>query len=231
MIIAENINKIFRQGTRDIHAVRNADLGVDRGERVFVRGPSGAGKSTLLQVLGGLSRPTGGRVTFRDMDIYGISDGKRSALRNGHFGFVFQFYHLLPELSVVENVMLPALIRGGQSFSWTRRRAAELLKTVGMADRMGHRPAQLSGGEAQRTAIARALVNAPDVLFCDEPTGNLDSKMSKEIYSLIRGISEAEGMSVIVVSHQTPGDDFFRSEYIMTDGVLERVPELQNERI
>ncbi|MEA3490064.1 MAG: ABC transporter ATP-binding protein [Candidatus Omnitrophota bacterium] len=220
MIVAENINKNFRQGTKTVHAVRDVGLSIRKGERAYIHGPSGAGKSTLLQVLGGLCRPTKGTVMFRESDIYRISDGRRSRLRNSGFGFIFQFYHLLPELSVLENVMFPAMIKGGRSRKNLRSRATEILETVKMSDRLRHRPSQLSGGEAQRTAIARALVNRPDVLFCDEPTGNLDSEMSDQIYKLLLDISEKNGMSVVLVSHQEVIKGFFHSEYFMKDGIL-----------
>jgi len=229
MIIAENIDKTFMQGTKAIHAVQDVSLRMDKGERVYIHGPSGAGKSTFMHVLGGLSRPTEGTVTFHNRDIYGLPDRKRCQLRNRRFGFIFQFYHLLSELNVLENVMLPGMIKGGELIGSIRSRAAGLLATVGMSGRLKHRPNQLSGGEAQRTAIARALMNSPEVLFCDEPTGNLDSKMSGEIYDLIRGISENNGMSVMVVSHQGLSKDFFHTSYMMKDGVL--VSELSGERV
>ncbi|MFC1644130.1 ABC transporter ATP-binding protein [Candidatus Omnitrophota bacterium] len=219
MIRAENVNKVFKQGTKAVHAVEAVSMRVAKGERVYIHGPSGAGKSTLLQVLGGLSQPTEGRVIFDGKDIYGLRDSRRSRIRNCCFGFIFQFYYLLPELNVLENVMLPAIIKG-ESPRKARPRAMELVETVGMAERLKHRPSQLSGGEAQRTAVARALVNSPEVLFCDEPTGNLDSEMGGEIYALIRRISENSDMSVMVVSHQEVDKDFFHTEYRMKDGVL-----------
>jgi ABC-type lipoprotein export system ATPase subunit len=227
MIVAENLNKIFYQGDRIVHAVKDAGLRIGAGERVLIHGPSGAGKSTLLHVLAGLDRPTSGSVGFRGKEVYRLSDRKRSALRNGCFGFVFQFYHLLPELNVLENVMLPAMIKGGERGKEMKRRAVSLLKGVGLADRLKHRPSQLSGGESQRTAIARSLMNYTDVLFCDEPAGNLDSEMSEEIYSIIRSISEERGMSVVVVSHQAVADDFPHTKYCMKDGVLSKAGEGQ----
>ncbi|MFH1878479.1 MAG: ABC transporter ATP-binding protein, partial [Candidatus Omnitrophota bacterium] len=174
--------------------------------------------STLLHMLGGLDRPSRGTVKFGGKNIYRLSDRKRSRLRNRSFGFVFQFYHLLPELTVLENVTLPAFMRGGRSKRDIVRDAQIILDTVGMSERLKHRPSCLSGGEAQRTAVARALVNMPDILFCDEPTGNLDTAMSREIYALIRGLSEKNGMSVVVVSHQELEEGFYHSEYDMKDG-------------
>jgi ABC-type lipoprotein export system ATPase subunit len=223
MLTAEKLNKTFRQGKAEIRAVRDAALSIEKGERVYVHGPSGAGKSTLLHMLGGLDRPSSGAVKFRGSDIYRLSGSKRSRLRNVSFGFVFQLYYLLPELSILENVMLPAMMRGFASSNGARKNAMGLLDAVGLSGRASHRPSELSGGEAQRAAIARALINSPDVLFCDEPAGNLDSEMSAVIYSLIRSFSEEKGMSVVVISHQEVTKDFYHSEYMMKDGVLARL--------
>jgi ABC-type lipoprotein export system ATPase subunit len=228
LVLAKNINKTFKQGVKTVHAVRNVNMPIRTGERVCIHGPSGAGKSTLLHMFGALRKPTSGSVSFCGKEIYGLSDRKRSALRNRNFGFIFQFYHLLPELNVLENVMLPAMIKGKEKRRNSAKRAVFLLESVGMGDRLKHRPGQLSGGETQRTAIARALMNSTDVLFCDEPTGNLDSGMSKDIYDIIRGVSEERGMSVVVVSHQTITDNFAHTEYMMRDGILERMPEEQS---
>ena len=225
LIVAEKLDKIFYQGERTVYAVKDANLHVSKGERILIHGPSGAGKSTLLHVLAGLDRPTSGSVSFCGKEVYKMSDRKRSALRNSCFGFVFQFYHLLPELNVLENVMLPAMIKGGERGKDMKSRATSLLERVGMAERLKHRPSQLSGGESQRTAIARSLMNSTDVLFCDEPTGNLDSEMSEEIYSTIRSISEERNMSVVVVSHQAVADGFPHKKYFMKDGILEKPAE------
>ncbi|MCK4852474.1 MAG: ABC transporter ATP-binding protein [Candidatus Omnitrophica bacterium] len=229
MIAASNLNRIFRQGTQAVHAVNGVDLEVRKGERVYIHGPSGAGKSTLLHMLGALMRPSGGTASFRGKEIYAMTDRQRSALRNRSFGFIFQFYHLLPELSVLENVMLPARIMGGASAREIRAKAVDILERVKMDRRLTHRPSQLSGGETQRAAIARALVNSPDILFCDEPAGNLDSEMSREIYGLILENSEKNAMSVIVISHQTVAEGFFHSEYVMKDGVLRKGPGCKSE--
>lgn len=220
MIIAENLNMIFRQGTKAVHAVEGMNMHIKKGERVLIHGPSGAGKSTFLHMMGGLSRPSGGTIRFFDKDIYKLSDRGRSKLRNRHFGFIFQFYHLLSDLNVLENVMLPARMKGGETVKNMKLRAESFLEAVGLENRMTHKPSQLSGGEMQRAAIARSLINSPDVLFCDEPTGNLDSEMSAEIYDLIYEISEKNGMSVIVVSHQEVNEGFSDSEYMMVDGML-----------
>jgi lipoprotein-releasing system ATP-binding protein len=220
MLEVRGVSKTYKGGGGKVHAVRSVDMSIAAGERVFIHGPSGAGKSTLLHILGGLSRPTSGSVIFKDNVVYSLNDPKRSRLRNKSFGFIFQFYHLLPELTILENVVLPGRINGGESLSLVRSRAKGLLDAVGMAGRLHHKPSQISGGEAQRTAIARALINSPDVLFCDEPAGNLDSARSEEIYALIREISERNKMGVVLISHQIVKDDFFDTEYEMVDGVL-----------
>ncbi len=228
MITALNIDKIFGQGAKAVHAVKGVDLEVREGERVYMHGPSGAGKSTLLHVLGALSRPSKGAVVFRDRRIYDLTDRERSGIRNRDFGFIFQFYHLLPELDVLENVMLPARIMGSRPGRKIRLAAFDILERVKMGHRLKHRPSQISGGEAQRVAVARALVNSPDILFCDEPTGNLDSEMSEGIYDLILKVSEENGMSVVVVSHQSMVKGFFHSEYLMKDGALEKAVKRQD---
>jgi len=224
MIVAKGVSKSYVQGAKKICAVKSADITLGRGERIYIYGPSGAGKSTLLHMLGGLGSPEEGEIKFRGGEnIYKMSDRKRSRLRNKHFGFIFQFYYLMPELTVLENVMLPALINASLPMRRIKARAERLIKTVRMDKRLNHKPRQLSGGEIQRAAIARALINSPDVLFCDEPTGNLDSEMRQEIYALIKDISREKGMSVIVVSHHALEEDFFHNEYFMKDGRIEKV--------
>lgn len=223
MLIANDISKTFKRGHEAVHAVRGVSLKISKGERIYIHGRSGAGKSTLLHILGGLRKPDEGSVLLEDKSFYKLRQRRRSTMRNRSFGFIFQLYHLLPELTVLENVMLPAKIKGGQKQSKIKERAIRILNTVGMDQRLAHKPSEISGGEAQRTAIARALINKPEVLFCDEPTGNLDSEMSEKIYELIRGISETEKMSVVVVSHQEVRKDFFNKEYLMEDGNLSAI--------
>ncbi|KJJ84133.1 ABC transporter ATP-binding protein [Candidatus Omnitrophus magneticus] len=221
ILFAEGVSKFYRQGFQEVKAVRKVDMKISKGERLYIHGPSGAGKSTLLHLLGALSRPTSGKIFFKEKNIYKLSDRARSALRNKNFGFIFQFYYLLPELNVLENVMLPGYMKGGFGFNGNlRARALEILGRVGMTPRLRHRPNELSGGEAQRVAIARALINSPEILFCDEPTGNLDSVMSGNIYDLILKISEEKKMSVVIVSHGALPKNFFHTECYMRDGVL-----------
>jgi lipoprotein-releasing system ATP-binding protein len=199
---SEKAQKKFGRGTAAVQAVRETDLNLREGERVFIHGPSGAGKSTLLHMLGGLATPSSGGIFYRGKEIYALRDRQRSRIRNRAFGFVFQFFYLLPELSVIDNIMLPAFIKGGGNAADIKTRAKRLLDITALQDRAGHRPGQLSGGEGQRAAIARALINDPEILFCDEPTGNLDSASSSMVYSLIEELCSYRRMSVVIVSHQ-----------------------------
>lgn len=204
---AINIHKIYKSGNKDLHVLKGIDLKIEKGEFVSILGPSGAGKSTLLHILGGLDEPTEGSVVLDNEDIYRLSDSKRAALRNRRAGFVFQSYHLLSEFSALENVALPAMIQGavpakaGTAKAGTAK-AAELLELVGLKARAHHRPPELSGGEQQRTAIARALVNSPELLLCDEPTGNLDSETGKDIIELLYRLNREKKTTVVVVTHE-----------------------------
>ncbi|OGW85410.1 MAG: hypothetical protein A2987_00640, partial [Omnitrophica bacterium RIFCSPLOWO2_01_FULL_45_10] len=175
ILTAHEIYKIYRNGSREIRAVDGISLQIERTKSFAIVGPSGAGKSTLLHLLGGLDNPTRGKVAFDGRDLYALSDSERARIRNRSVGFVFQFYHLLPEFTALENVMLPAMIMGfgfrdsGIGVKKIRERAENILKSVGLGDRLHHKPNELSGGEAQRVAIARALINEPALLLCDEP--------------------------------------------------------------
>jgi putative ABC transport system ATP-binding protein/lipoprotein-releasing system ATP-binding protein len=196
---ARELRKSFRLGSSTLEILRGLDLTVLRGETVFLCGASGAGKSTLLYTLAGLERPTTGEVRFENEDLYSVSAARQAELRNTRMGFVFQSYMLLPELTALENVALPGLIGGRPDLA----RAASLLKQVGLADRSGHLPSELSGGEQQRVAIARSLVNRPGMLFADEPTGNLDSRTGGEIVDLLLGLAREHGTTLLAVTHDT----------------------------
>ncbi|MDP3789186.1 MAG: ABC transporter ATP-binding protein [Candidatus Omnitrophota bacterium] len=202
LITGKNLRKIFMSGKDRVDAVRGADITIEKGEALFIIGPSGAGKSTLLHILGGLERPDSGEVILNGENIYRLTDKRQAAIRNKKIGFVFQFYHLLPEFTAIENVMLPGLIRREHGFTAVRQDAESLLAKVGLSGRLNHRPSEMSGGEQQRVAIARALINSPAILFCDEPTGNLDSKNGEAIYDLISGISKKDGLTLAIVTHQ-----------------------------
>ncbi len=195
--------KHFQMGHRSIEVLRGVALSVHRGERVAIVGASGSGKTTLLHVLAGLDRPTSGRVWLDGQDLYALPERVRTALRAKSIGLIFQAYYLLPELTVFENVLLPARARWlpPAQFDDARRRARELLAMVGLSDRMDHRPNELSGGEQQRAAIARALMNNPELLFADEPTGNLDSVSGQAVLDCLFEIARPSGRTVLLVTH------------------------------
>lgn len=203
MLRAENIHKIYRDGKRDLVVLQGVDLEVSKGEVLAVVGPSGAGKSTLLHITGGLDRPSSGRVILDNEDLYKMPDKKRAWVRNNKIGFVFQFYHLLPEFTALENTIMPGLIRGegsGTKGAGVKKKAEDLLRELGLGERLRHRPGELSGGEQQRVAIARALINDPELLLCDEPTGNLDSGMGEEILDILFSLNK-NNITVVIVTH------------------------------
>ncbi len=186
--------------------LKGVNLDVHKGEILAIAGKSGVGKSTLLHILGMLDVPSSGSVVYDGSDLAKLSTAGRAEVRSRHFGFIFQFYHLLPEFNAIENVLMPAMIGTGM-LKWfavrgaMRKRARMLLEKAGLGERLRHRPSQLSGGERQRVAIARALMNEPKILFCDEPTGNLDSKTSAEIVEMIWGLNRESGLTTIIVTH------------------------------
>ena len=204
---AEGLTKSYFMGGRELRILDGIDLAIRSGEILSIVGKSGTGKSTLLNLLGLLDEPQEGSLLFDGKDIYKRSRWRQARFRNREIGFVFQLYHLLPELNVLENTLLPAMIRY-TVLGWMsrrkamRERAQELLERVGMADRLGHRPAQLSGGERQRVAIARALINEPSILLCDEPTGNLDERTADGIVELILELNQSMKRTFVVVTHE-----------------------------
>jgi putative ABC transport system ATP-binding protein len=199
IVVAEHVEKRYRLEQQDVYAVRDASLIVNAGEYVAVVGPSGSGKSTLLTLLGGLDQPSGGRISLLDHDLRTMSDRSLTRLRLTRVGFVFQRFHLLPVLTAAENVELPMAERGVPRGA-RRTRTRELLEYVGLAHRAGHRATQLSGGEMQRIAIARALANGPAILLADEPTGELDAATGREILALFRRLHR-DGLTLVVVTH------------------------------
>lgn len=216
MLELKDAFKIYNKGSKEVRAVNGVSLEVKKGESLAVVGPSGAGKSTLLHLMGGLDSPTRGRVVLDDTDIYCLSDRERARIRNSRIGFVFQFYHLLPEFTAIENVMIPALIKGRN----TRKEAAELLRSIGLGHRMDHRPSELSGGESQRVAIARALINDPEFLLCDEPTGNLDSKTRDDVHELLFEVKRKKRSALVVVTHDETISKKFDRTVRLKDGKI-----------
>jgi lipoprotein-releasing system ATP-binding protein len=222
MLEAKNIHKVYNNGNKAIHVLKGIDLSIDKGRFTAIVGPSGAGKSTLLHILGGLDMPTEGKVIFAQKDIYNLNDAELSRIRNENIGFVFQFYHLLSEFTVLENVLMPALISSQFTVhsSQSKKEAIKLLEDIGLKERLTHFPSQLSGGEQQRVAIARALINKPSLLLCDEPTGNLDSRTGEEIISLIKKINQENQMTVILVTHNIELAETTDNLYHLRDGIL-----------
>ncbi|HOU55099.1 MAG TPA: ABC transporter ATP-binding protein [Myxococcota bacterium] len=200
LLEARDLWKSYHRSGAEIPVLRGTDFRLEAGERVAVLGKSGVGKSTLLHVLGTLDRPERGRVLFRGADLTGRPEGELAVFRNRKLGFVFQFHHLLPEFSALENVMIPAII-AGTSRREAARLAGDLLEAVGLSHRQSHRPAELSGGEQQRVAMARALVMRPEVILADEPTGNLDETTSEEVHGLMLDLNGRFGVAFVVATH------------------------------
>ena len=194
------VHRSFQQGAAMLHVLRGAELNVARGEVVALIGPSGAGKSTLLHIAGLLEKPDQGEVRIGGQDCGSLDDEHRTALRRGHLGFVYQFHHLLPEFSALENIVVPQMI-AGKSKPEAELRAFDLLARLGLKDRADHRPGQLSGGEQQRVAIARALANKPSVLLADEPTGNLDPDTADGVFAELVALAKDQGLAALIATH------------------------------
>ncbi len=222
LLEAKNIHKIYHHGQKELTVLKGLDLNIENASFLAVVGPSGAGKSTLLHILGGLDEPSGGQVILEGEDIYGLSDNELSRLRNKKIGFVFQFYHLLSEFTLLENVLMPAWIGQDDNVGKekVRQSALKLLNQVGLEDRLDHFPSQLSGGEQQRVAVVRSLINQPKLLLCDEPTGNLDSKTGNEIIGLLKKINSQNYTTVVLVTHNLELTRMADRIYNLRDGVL-----------
>lgn len=200
MIEVRNVFKSFPMGEREVKVLRGVHLDISRGEFLSIVGASGAGKSTLLHIIGMLDRPTSGTVTFEGQDLFQLAEHQQAEFRNRRIGFVFQFHHLLPEFTSLENTCLPALIRK-RPLGDVEGEAKALLKDVGLGDRLHHKPGELSGGEQQRVAVARALMQRPDVVLADEPTGNLDTHTGEALFALLRDLNRAHGTTFVIITH------------------------------
>lgn len=224
---ANGVWKLYASGTSTVEAVRGVHLTLQTGEMVAIMGPSGCGKTTLLNVLSGIDEPTAGSVTVNNQPLFGISDNERTSMRSKYLGFIFQDFNLLPVLSAVENVELPLLLLG-HGANEARKRALEALKDVGLEERSQHRPAELSGGQQQRVAIARAIVHRPSVILCDEPTGNLDSKTSGEVLTLLKRLNSEQDTTFLIVTHDAKIASLCDRVIQMDDGLIIN-PDVQHE--
>ncbi|MDY6865358.1 MAG: ABC transporter ATP-binding protein [Halobacteriota archaeon] len=218
MIVTENLTKIYRLGDTEVVGNYNINLHIGDGEFAAIMGPSGSGKSTLLHMIGGLDRPTSGKVIINGLNIAELSDRTLCDMRRDEIGFIFQTFNLLPTLTTIENVIVPVAPRGLNNE--VRERGVRVLESVGLGDRIEHTPSELSGGQRQRVAIARALVNAPSILLADEPTGNLDSKSGREVLQLMKDMNKDSGVTVIIVTHDPKVADVTDRTIILEDGEI-----------
>ncbi|UCF88890.1 MAG: ABC transporter ATP-binding protein [bacterium] len=216
---ARDITKVFTKGGKTIEVLQGLDLSLVSGEVVGILGASGAGKSTLLHIAGGLDRPSSGSVHYGGEDIFNLSEPDLAAFRNRRVGFVFQMHYLLSEFTCLENVMMPGIIAGGDK-DQVRERARELLEQVGLSQREEHRPGELSGGEQQRAAVARALVNRPSMILADEPTGNLDARTALSVQDLFMDLNQTYGTTFLLVTHNREMASRFHRRFQLRDGVL-----------
>ncbi|MCK5813708.1 MAG: lipoprotein-releasing ABC transporter ATP-binding protein LolD [Cocleimonas sp.] len=219
IITCKNISKRFKEGKLDVEVLKGVNLTVKAGEKLAIVGSSGSGKSTLLHILGGLDLPTEGEVNILGNNIASLSDADRGILRNRSIGFIYQFHHLLPEFSALENVAMPLLIRG-VDVKTARENAEIILDRVGLAERVSHKPGQLSGGERQRAAIARALVTRPKVIMADEPTGNLDQRTAFKVFELMQELNSELKTAFVIVTHDLLLAKKMDKTYQLVDGVL-----------
>ncbi|NKB47590.1 MAG: lipoprotein-releasing ABC transporter ATP-binding protein LolD [Legionellales bacterium] len=219
IICAQQLVKTYADGAKQINVLQGLDFTLGAGESVAIVGPSGSGKSTLLHLLGGLDQPSTGQVCIEQHDLQTLSERQRCQIRNCKLGFVYQFHHLLPEFTALENVAIPLLI-AGQSPTQASQVASDLLSQVGLAERLSHKPAQLSGGERQRTAIARALVHQPQCLLADEPTGNLDHHTANQVFASMQALKTQLGTSLIIATHDMTLAQAMDRMLLLEDGVL-----------
>jgi putative ABC transport system ATP-binding protein len=228
MIVVEDLTRVYTMGRVEVRALGGVSLEVAKGEFVGIMGASGSGKSTLLHILGLLDRPTSGAVTIDGTDVLALSDRRRTLFRLNRLGYVFQDYALIGELTALENVYLTSLVRGASKAEYLER-SAEILRRVGLGDRMDHRQSELSGGEQQRVAIARALVNNPSILLADEPCANLDSQTSRSILDLFARLNEELDQTIVMVSHEDWHKEYFCRIVTLRDGLIEEMVECRKE--
>jgi lipoprotein-releasing system ATP-binding protein len=219
MLQCQGLTMRYNQGGLDVEVLKGVDLNISVGERVAIMGASGSGKSTLLHLLGGLEKPTSGKVILNGTDLNDVSGAKLAKLRNSSLGFIYQFHHLLGEFTVLENVAMPLLI-AGQSVAEARHDATRLLQRVGLGHRIEHKPGEISGGERQRAAVARALINKPSVVLADEPTGNLDSKTAEDVFQLMLELNQELNVSFLIVTHDHELAGKMGRVLHMEDGVI-----------
>lgn len=219
LLQVESLHKRFRMGEKEIHVLRGIDFAVRPRETVAILGASGVGKTTFLHILGALDRPSSGRILYRGRDLARMSESDLAVFRNRRVGFVFQFHYLLSDFTALENVQIPALI-GGQSRRQARERAEALLRDLGLGDRLDHRPGNLSGGEQQRVAVARALTNGPEILLADEPTGNLDTATAGSVEDLLIELRDRHGVTLVVATHNPNFAKRLDRQVHMVDGRL-----------
>jgi putative ABC transport system ATP-binding protein len=228
LIETRNLEKTFYLGTVEVPVLKGVDLAIEEGEFFAVMGPSGSGKSTLLYLLGGLDAPTGGTILIGGREIHTLKDRDASILRRRDVGFVFQFYNLIPNLTVEENILLPVLL-DGKVLKQEQERLEDILETVGLSDRRKHTPRELSGGQQQRVAIARALINRPEIILADEPTGNLDTKTGGEVMELLRRVNETYRRTIVMVTHSREAAGFAERIIHVRDGRIWNDDEVEIE--
>jgi len=217
LIQIEHLTKSFGNGSKRVDVLKGIDLHISKGEKVAIVGASGVGKTTLLHILGTLDRPTSGKVFYERKDIFTLNEKELALFRNRGIGFVFQFHHLLPEFNALENTMMPCLVQG-MTKQEASLKAEEILTLVGLKERLLHKPGELSGGEQQRVAVARALVLEPKVLLADEPTGNLDTKTGESVFQLLLELNRTKGVTLIIVTHNLTLAGLFPRQIRMVDG-------------